>query len=51
LGKRDYNFCGSGCTRIVAKTIEWSGNTTINQNCTAYGMKNIPSSVLVRLAE
>jgi Flp pilus assembly protein TadG len=46
------NFSGNGgCTQIVAKTIEWSGNTTINQNCTAYGMKNIPASQLVKLVE
>jgi hypothetical protein len=46
------NFSGlDGCTRIIANTIEWSGNTTINQNCSAHGMGNIPSSVLVRLAE
>ena len=42
------NFGGkNGCTQIVAKTIGWNGNTAINANCSAYGMKSIavPSSV------
>jgi hypothetical protein len=46
------NFSGNGgCTQIVARTIEWSGNATINQNCSAYGMKDIPASQLVKLVE
>ncbi len=37
------NFSGNGgCTQVVGKTVEWSGNATINQDCTAYGMKTIP---------
>jgi hypothetical protein len=46
------NFSGNGgCTQVVGKTVEWTGNTTINQDCTAYGMKTIPALQLVKLAE
>jgi hypothetical protein len=46
------NFSGNGgCTQVVGKTVEWSGNTTINQDCTAYGMKTIPAMQLVKLVE
>ena len=46
------NFSGDGgCTQVVGKTVEWSGNTTINQDCTAYGMRTIPASQLVKLVE
>jgi hypothetical protein len=46
------NFSGKeGCTRVVAKTIDWSGNAEIKQNCTGYGMKPIPAQQLVRLVE
>ena len=46
------NFSGNGgCTRVVARTIEWSGNTSISQNCTAYGMASIPALQVVKLVE
>ena len=46
------NFSGNGgCTRVVAKTIVWSGNTSISQNCTAFGMANIPALQIVKLVE
>lgn len=46
------NFSGNGgCTQVVGRTVEWTGNTTINQDCTAYGMKTIPASQLVKLVE
>ena len=46
------NFSGNGgCTQVVGKTVEWTGNTTINQNCTAYGMTTISSMQLVKLVE
>jgi hypothetical protein len=46
------NFSGNGgCTQVVGKTVEWSGNTTINQDCTAYGMRTIPAMQLVKLVE
>jgi hypothetical protein len=46
------NFSGNGgCTQVVGKTVEWSGNTTINQDCTAYGMRTIAALQLVKLVE
>jgi hypothetical protein len=46
------NFSGNGgCTQVVGKTVEWSGNATINQDCTAYGMRTIPAMQLVKLVE
>lgn len=46
------NFSGTGgCTQVVADTIQWSGSSTINQNCTGLGMKDIPATQSVRLVE
>jgi hypothetical protein len=46
------NFSGNGgCTQVVGNTVQWSGNTSINQDCTAYGMKTIPAMQVVKLAE
>jgi hypothetical protein len=46
------NFSGNGgCTQVVGKTVEWSGNTTINQDCTAYGMRTISALQVVKLVE
>jgi hypothetical protein len=46
------NFSGNGgCTQVVGNTVEWQGNTTINQDCTAYGMKTIIAMQLVKLVE
>ena len=28
----------NGCTQVVASTIEWTGNTSLSVDCTAYGM-------------
>jgi len=46
------NFSGqNGCTQVVADTIQWSGNSTINQNCSSLGMKDIPASQSVAVVE
>ena len=46
------NFSGNGgCTQVVAKTVDWSGNTSISQDCTAYGMASIPAMQVVKLVE
>ena len=46
------NFSGvDGCTQIVADTIQWSGSTTIEQDCSKHGMDDIASTQLVNLAE
>jgi Flp pilus assembly protein TadG len=37
------NFTGTnGCMHIVADTVQWTGNTTVGINCSAYGMSSIP---------
>lgn len=46
------NYSGNGgCTRVIANTISWSGSTSINQNCSAYGMSSIGATVLIKLVE
>ncbi|MDX8483215.1 pilus assembly protein TadG-related protein [Mesorhizobium sp. VK24D] len=46
------NFSGkNGCTQVVADTIQWSGNSTINQDCSTYGMKDIPAAPSVAIVE
>ncbi len=46
------NFSGlSGCTQIVARTVAWSGSTTVQADCTAYGMRSLPVLHLVQLTE
>lgn len=46
------NFSGnSGCTQIVANTIQWSGSTTVNQDCKSLGMRDIPAAQSVALVE
>ncbi|WP_419695632.1 pilus assembly protein TadG-related protein [Mesorhizobium muleiense] len=46
------NFSGQGgCTQVVADTIEWSGATSIKQDCTSLGMRDIPAAQSVQLVE
>jgi hypothetical protein len=46
------NFSGlNGCTHVIGKTVEWTGNTTVSVNCSSYGMTDIPAYTLVRLVE
>ncbi len=46
------NFAGiGGCTQVVARTIEWSGSSQINANCSALGMTAIPAMMTVQLTE
>lgn len=42
---------GGGCTQIVARTIEFSGNAGIGVDCTGAGVRDIRSSRLVTLVE
>lgn len=45
------NFAGeNGCTQVVGRTVEWTGNTTVAVDCTAWGMKKIPALNAVRLS-
>lgn len=46
------NFSGTnGCTQVVAKTIKWTGSTTIAANCSSLGMRTLPALTTVRLTE
>ncbi len=46
------NFSGTnGCTQVVANTIQWSGNSKINQDCSSLGMRDIPAAQSVTLVE
>ncbi|PBB96048.1 pilus assembly protein TadG-related protein [Mesorhizobium sp. WSM3862] len=46
------NFSGSGgCTQVVADTIQWSGSTSIKQNCSSLGIKDIPAAQSVAIVE
>lgn len=45
------NFAGeNGCTQVVGRTVEWTGNTTVAVDCTGWGMKKIPALNAVRLS-
>ncbi|WP_245525688.1 pilus assembly protein TadG-related protein [Mesorhizobium sp. M00.F.Ca.ET.216.01.1.1] len=46
------NFSGKGgCTQVVADMVQWSGSSSINQDCTSLGMKDIPATQSVQLVE
>ncbi|SFO65054.1 Putative Flp pilus-assembly TadE/G-like [Mesorhizobium sp. NFR06] len=46
------NFSGlDGCTQVVADTIQWSGNSTINQDCSKHGGGDIPAAPSVAIVE
>ena len=46
------NFSGNnGCTQVVASSITWTGNTTVNVDCTDAGMPPISIASVVKLAE
>lgn len=56
FAKQQVNYLGNysgdgGCSQVVAGTIQWSGSTTISQDCTALGMKDIPAHQQIRLVE
>lgn len=44
------NFSGAnGCTQIVSKLVEWTGNATVNVDCSDFGMADISIGRAVRL--
>ena len=44
------NFSGlNGCTQVIGSTVEWTGNTTMAVDCSAYGMQALPVLTIVRL--
>jgi hypothetical protein len=46
------NFTGqNGCTQIVADTVQLSGNTVFNVDCTDKGMSSLPGMKLIKLVE
>jgi len=46
------NFSGqNGCTQVVADTIQWSGNSNINQDCSDLGIKPVPAAQSVAIVE
>ena len=56
FAKQDVNYLGNfsgsgGCSQVVAGTIQWSGNTSIKQDCTSLGMRDIPANLTVQLVE
>jgi len=46
------NFSGNnGCMRIVARTIDFTGSSTLNSDCTAAGINGMPLPGKVSLVE
>lgn len=46
------NFSGNGgCTQLIAKSIEWTGSTSIKQDCSYLGLRDIPATQSVKLVE
>ncbi|HVZ30126.1 MAG TPA: pilus assembly protein TadG-related protein [Asticcacaulis sp.] len=46
------NFQGAnGCTQLVARTIQWSGNSNLGIDCSAYGMNTLPVGGVVKIVE
>jgi Flp pilus assembly protein TadG len=39
----------NGCTQLVAYTVSWTGNASLNADCTNYGMSPIPALQSVKL--
>lgn len=46
------NFSGeNGCTQVVARTVQWTGNTSVGVDCTSLGMQTVPTMTVVKLVE
>ena len=46
------NFSGrNGCTQVVGRTVSWIGNATVEVDCTAFGMANLPAAQLIKMVE
>jgi Flp pilus assembly protein TadG len=41
----------NGCTQVVARTIQWSGNSNLGVDCSAYGMNTLPVGGVVKIVE
>ena len=45
------NFSGqSGCTQVVAGIVQWTGNASVNVDCTSLGMQPVPAVSVVKLS-
>jgi Flp pilus assembly protein TadG len=46
------NFSGeNGCTQVVARTVQWTGNSSVGVDCTSLGMQTVPTMSVVKLVE
>lgn len=46
------NFSGqNGCTRVIGRTVSWSGNSTLSVDCLAQGLDDMPAQQFVQLVE
>ena len=46
------NYSGSGgCVRVVARTVQWSGSTSLVADCASLGIRPVPVLHLVQLTE
>lgn len=46
------NFSGdNGCTQVVASTVSWIGNATVEVDCSAFGMATLPAAQLIKTVE
>lgn len=46
------NFSGdNGCTQVVASTVSWTGNATVEVDCSAFGMATLPAAQLIKTVE
>jgi hypothetical protein len=46
------NFTGmNGCVRVVGRTVQWTGNTSVSNDCSSYGMQQIPAQQIIALVE
>lgn len=41
----------NGCTQVVARIVQWSGNSNLAVDCSAYGMSPLPVGGVVKLVE
>ncbi|MDI7776560.1 pilus assembly protein TadG-related protein [Asticcacaulis sp. EMRT-3] len=46
------DFAGAnGCTQLVARVVQWSGNASLAADCSAYGMASLPVGGVVKIVE
>jgi Flp pilus assembly protein TadG len=46
------NFSGdNGCTQVIGRTVSWTGNATVEVDCSAFGMATLPAAQLIKTVE